>query len=177
MEVLEDKKNNTPQKRFSRFLDIVHADDFAKFMREAPERFLEDMKREQPDKGWCEDNFELANHEVFYHYAGDALTLDSKSGVDDPILQAFEEAKLNPVDPLHWRVLMTVLCWTLFPPKELAGPPTFWTDDRYCQLLREIHKLKGGRRRKRSDKEACKLLSEKRISDDPESRHIFRTPH
>jgi hypothetical protein len=173
MAVIDDKKNNTSQKRLSRFLDMVHADEFTKALSETPERPLEDMKREQPDKGWCESNFELSNHEVFYHYAGDALTLDSKSGVDDPIFQAFEEAKLNPVDPLHWRVLMTVLCWTLFPPKESAGHPTFWTDKRYCQLLKEIHKLKHGRQRKRSDKEACLLLSKKRISGDPESRHIF----
>jgi hypothetical protein len=134
-------------------------------MSEAPDHLFEIMKREQPDKGRCESNFNLANHEVFYRYASDALTLDSKSGVDDPIFEAFKEPKLNPVGPLHWRVLTTVLCWSLFPPKRSAGHPTFWNDERYCQLLREVHKLHGVRR-KRSDPEACGILSEKHIFRD-----------
>jgi hypothetical protein len=62
-----------------------------------------------------------------------------------------------------------------FSSERIERDPIFWTDERYCQLLREIYKLKCGRRREYSDSEVCKLLSRKRISDDPEGRHIFES--
>jgi hypothetical protein len=60
-------------------------------------------------------------------------------------------------------LLLTILCWSVFPPTRLPKHEVVWDGDLYCQLLKEFHKLRftEGRRRERSDTEISKLLFER----------------
>jgi hypothetical protein len=122
--------------------------------------FLELAKSEQ-ESSWTDLNSGFESPGIYALYARSALTLSPDNGVDGPIFDAFERANLDPNDPFSWRVLMTCFCWSHFPPKRSAGhPTTVWTDARYCELLREIDKLKRTHKRPYSDLEFSKKLFE-----------------
>jgi hypothetical protein len=156
-------KNKNPSQRLLRFFSII---DPKKATSEFRHSLLGAAKSAESDKGWCETNFNLQNSEVFELYARVSLSLDPNKVVDQPVLQAFQKAKMDPEDPLNWRMLMTLLCWSNFPPERPAGHPRLWTSERYCQLLQEIHKLKPRRQRDHWESEACDKLSKKMIFKD-----------
>jgi hypothetical protein len=76
---------------------------------------------------------------VFFLYADNFINLKEHTPSDFPVVKAFRKASFDSANPAHWRVLMVLLCWTLFPPQSSAGRPSEWTDDEYYQLLREVH--------------------------------------
>jgi hypothetical protein len=125
------------------------------------QRLAEFLKR-------CADNaVSLLNSDNPSAHESDAsLTLMPDHTLDQPILHAFRKANLDPNDPFSWRVLMTFFCWSHFPPERSAGPPTIWTSDRCCELLREIHKLKPKIIRGPWESRACDKLSDDRIFMD-----------
>jgi hypothetical protein len=89
-----------------------------------------------------------------------------RSPFDEPIQRAFENAKLNIQDPVHWHILMMVFCWSIFPPKATPGSPRAWTAFRYCKLLRDAHRFNYARR-DRSDLEISKKFQG--YSEQPET--------
>jgi hypothetical protein len=88
---------------------------------------------------------------------GNATSLQLRSSFDEPIQTAFKNAGLNPEDQIHARILMMVLCWSLFPPK-YSSSRLVWTGKRYCQLLRDAHKHTSSRLQ-RSDRYISKKLA------------------
>ena len=57
-----------------------------------------------------------------------------------PIVHAFQRAKLDIKDPLHWQRLMLLLCWAYFPPKR-DGRKRVWTTDNYIKLLQDVDRI------------------------------------
>jgi hypothetical protein len=153
-------RNKTPSQRLSQFFTTIDAN---KFIADVRKLLLEVARRAETDKDWCESNFELQNPDVFGLYALAAFDLNPDVAVDGPILQAFHKANLDPKNPLSWRVLMMIFCWSHFPPKRSVGDSTSWTSELYCQLLREIHKLKPQHQSARWESAACERLSKKMI--------------
>jgi hypothetical protein len=58
-----------------------------------------------------------------------------------PIVHAFQRAKLDIKDPLHWQWLMLLMCWAHFPPKR-GGRKRVWTTDKYIKLLQDVDRIK-----------------------------------
>ncbi len=145
-------ENTTILQRFDRFVDMLHEPSYLKRIEDFRRLVLKDTQTELPSK-------QLGNDEVrpLDLYIWLSLTLRPESSIDEPIYRAFAKAKLDPEDPLHWRLLMRLFCWSVFPPPNSAGRPPVWTDGRYCKLLEDAHNL-GYASRERSDLEISKAL-------------------
>jgi hypothetical protein len=86
--------------------------------------------------------------------AFDPLSIDR-----DPFLgRAFEALKLDPADPIHWRMLASQLAYVAFPEPNPGGKPKEWDAKQYCELLEAVDHLKS-KRSGRSDREACTILA------------------
>jgi hypothetical protein len=102
--------------------------------------------------------FAAENRKVRLKEFGDAKSTQLPSYLDEPVQRAFKIAGLNPEDQIHPRILMMVLCWSVFPPESLPSR-LVWTGKRYCQLLRDAHKHTSTRLQ-RSDRYISKKLAE-----------------
>jgi hypothetical protein len=60
---------------------------------------------------------------------------------DAPLMKAFARAKLNPKDPVHWRVLLHFLAYALFGGRG-RGHPTQWDSMRLAKLLSDFNELR-----------------------------------
>jgi hypothetical protein len=101
------------------------------------EQFPLDFEQEQP-------MYELDNPEFAGALFFIAAQLDRNMPVDRSMAIAFEAAGLDVRNALHWRLLMETFCWAHFGDKSKPGKPLYWTSERYCALLRDIHELKAG---------------------------------
>ena len=67
-------------------------------------------------------------------HASAALQLSTALGSERAIESAFAEAKLNPENPWHWRVLIELFAEACFPAK---NKDVFWTSTRLMALLQK----------------------------------------
>jgi hypothetical protein len=95
-------------------------------------------------------------------YALESMRLN-RDIADWPIVEAFRKAGLDDKTPLHWRMLMTFFCWSHFPPERSVGPRTFWSTEKYCRLLQEVHRAKPKSQPTRWENAACIRVSNKGI--------------
>jgi hypothetical protein len=153
------RSNKNPSDRLSKLMKY----SLDKFIAAYRTFLLEVARQAEPDKDWHESNFTLENEDVFALHAFAALDLDSNQIADFPILRAFRKANLDPTNPISWRVLMMILCWSHFPPKRTVGNRAFWTAEKYCKLLREVQKAKPIYQQERWENAACTNLSKKKI--------------
>jgi hypothetical protein len=123
-------ENTTILQRFDKVSDRLHEPSYLKQIEDFRQLVLKDTQAEPPNK-------QLDNDEIspLYLYIWLSLTLRPKSSIDEPIYRAFAKAKLDPKDPIHWRLLMMILCWSVFPPPNSPGGPPVWTDGRDCKLV------------------------------------------
>ena len=94
-----------------------------------------------------------------------ASKLDEQDFASDrAIATAFKAANLDVHNPLNWRVLMERFCWAHFGEKGKPGAGVFWTDEKYCELLRQIDQVKT-EKGLTTDRAACDEIL-KRFSKD-----------
>jgi len=132
MKIVDETRKTTPLRRFSRLVGVINLEDFNSRVRDA---LLDLTKRADPHAGWQNETFDPNDYRVFFLYADNFITLKEHTPSDFPIVEAFKKAGLDSNNPAHWRVLMMLLCWSLFPPEGRPGRPSDWTDAKYCQLL------------------------------------------
>ena len=151
------RDNETPLSRLRELGATLQHHKIDEMDASLQEALLSEMEKDIPDI-----IHQYPEHFLFT-YICEVIRIDDKSGFDGPVRDAFAAAKLDPEQLVHWRLLMTILCWSVFPPTRLPEREVVWDGDRYCQLLKEFHKQKftEGRRRKRSDTEIAKLLFER----------------
>jgi hypothetical protein len=162
-------ESNTPLQRFSRFVSTL---DVTQINKLAQKKLIDFLNEGNAHSGWNEGNFDLNDPFVFSVYSNVYLTLDSTHGWHLPILDAFRRAKLDWQNPAHWFILIGILSWSVFPPAKSAGNVTYWTDDRYCELLRVVQKLNYKRSRHYSELQVSKKLEESKIFGDKTSEAL-----
>jgi hypothetical protein len=135
------RKRKTPIARFKGIISLLNKQDFVIMSDDLRKYFTPETVSKLRNK-----NF------------GDAASLQLRSSFDEPIQRAFTKAGLNPEDQIHSRIMMMVLCWSIFPP-EYSRSRLVWTGKRYCQLLRDAHKHTSSRLQ-RSDRYISKKLAE-----------------
>ena len=135
LNIVRDKKNKTGLQRFNKLVSLVLGADHAKDLNKL-RKYLSDQNALQ-----LEDT-ELDS----------AASLRLRPSFEEPIQRAFAKAKLNPDDQIYGRILLMLLCWSVFPPENSAGRGPVWTGQKYCQLLRDEYKLEyATRKRSRSE--------------------------
>jgi hypothetical protein len=154
LKIVRDSK--TASSRLRKLGAILQHREIEEWDASLQEALLTDLEEDIPDI------LHRSPEHFLYTYIREVLRIDNKSSFDGPVRDAFAEAKLDPEQLVHWRLLMTLLCWSVFPPTGLPKHQVVWDGNRYCQLLRDFHKLRftEGRGRKRSDTEISKLLCE-----------------
>jgi hypothetical protein len=131
LEAVHDK-DQTALQRFDKLVPLLQKPDyFAKVQSFAKERFTEFLANDFDD-----------DDKLVALYMLMAVKVRRFSGLDEPIRRAFTKANLDPEDPMHWRLLMRLLCWSVFPPPNPPGHPPEWNDVRYCKLLEAADKVK-----------------------------------
>jgi hypothetical protein len=161
--------NKTPVSRLRELAATLQYREIEKQDAGIQEALLSEMEKTIPD-------ILHKYHELFlFNYFCEVMRIDEKSSFDGPICDAFAEAKLDPEQLFHWRLLLTILCWSVFPPTRLPRHEAVWDGNLYFQLLKEFHTLRftEGRRRRRSDTEISKLLFERGAYEQKE-RTIVR---
>jgi hypothetical protein len=91
--------------------------------------------------------------------ASSALTLVPGNRFSAPVETAFKKAKLDPINPLSWRLLLDLFCWAHFGETKRRGAPGKWNADRYCQLLQDFDLKKSGNP-SMSDRRVCEFLGQ-----------------
>jgi hypothetical protein len=92
--------------------------------------------------------------------ARSALTI----GPDDTVLKrAFEALQLDPKNPFNWRQLAHYLAHLLFADPKKGGRPSKWDTERYCELLKAVHKRQQANSHL-SDVKACGLIAQDKAS-------------
>lgn len=71
--------------------------------------------------------------------ANDALQLASEMPQDRAIAHAFKDARLNPENPWHWKLLLEIFAEAYYPAKDVNS---FWSSTRLIQLLDKEFRLK-----------------------------------
>jgi len=95
-------------------------------------------------------DFKTRKHELVLtnpEFVGELFDLCSQldpdnRATDRAIIRAFEAANLNVKNPLDWRILLERFCWAHFGDKGKPGKAIYWTDEKYCELLRDVHQAK-----------------------------------
>jgi hypothetical protein len=154
MKVIENNKNAS--QRLNKFMEMIRSN--ASKLTQLESQCSEIAQ--QVDSTWTPES---PGHFAFLTAC--SLDLDKNQIMNEPILKAFEQAQLNPENPISWRWLMFAFCWSHFPPSRQSGAPSYWDGNRYCRLLFEIGQLRL-RNRKLSASHACQRLSEQRKFED-----------
>jgi hypothetical protein len=144
-----------PSKRLSKLLAAFVDPRMFTMLSDA---LRDEARKQAPDEELTTYDFSLTNPEVLHFWREVAFDLSSNNVRDEPIINAFRQADLDPVHPMSWRYLLEAFCWSHFPPKKLPGAPKQWTGDKYCQLLADIRELKG-QSKTLSDRATCARLT------------------
>jgi hypothetical protein len=161
MRIVDDNQN--PSQRLSCFLQHI-ALNADRAISQFQCDLLKAVNSVDQKRQWHEGDLDLNDPEIFATYADAAVSLRSDP-IDWPLRKAFNAAKLDPKNPLSWRILLNAFCWSHFPPERKSGTGTFWTNDRYCKLLVEIYSLKPNRSGSRWENQACTKLAQRRLSE------------
>jgi hypothetical protein len=87
--------------------------------------------------GETPDPLPLDNPNLWILAARSALTISP----DDTVLKrAFDALKLDPKNPFNWRELAQYLAHLLFDDSKKGGRRSEWDTERYCKLLKAVHK-------------------------------------
>jgi hypothetical protein len=150
------RDNETPSTRLRELGATLQHREIEEQDASLQEALLSEMEKVIPDVIHQYPEFFL------YTYMCEVIRIDDKSVFDGPVCDAFAAAKLDPEQLVHWRLLLTILCWSVFPPNRLPKHKVVWDGDRYCQLLKEFHKLRFTTNlgRERTDTEISQLLFE-----------------
>jgi hypothetical protein len=109
------KKPKTPSSRLTYWKKVVQGNSFQSFI-------------------------DLSDAAVWASHARTALDLDScfSENWNRPIRKAFNDFKLDPNDPYHWRLLLTLYVGA----HSSRGRPAEWNSESLCNLLRQISKAR-----------------------------------
>jgi hypothetical protein len=78
----------------------------------------------------------LSLFEIFSHFDTE------NKATDRAIMKAFSAAGLNHKNPIDWRLLLEAFSWAHFGEQGKPGRNIDWTDEKYCELLRDVHRIK-----------------------------------
>ena len=102
----------------------------------------------------------LDNPDLWILAARSALTIRP----DDSVLKrAFDALQLDPKNPFYWRELAQYLAHLLFDDPRKGGRPSKWDTERYCELLKAVHKRQQANSHL-SDVKACGLIAQDKAS-------------
>jgi hypothetical protein len=130
-----NEKDTTALHRFDTLVPLLQKPDYLAKVDDLRQSFTKENFSELLANDFDDDD------RLFALYALTAVKLRPYSGFDGPIRRAFAKANLNPEDPMHWRLLMLLLCWSVFPPPNPPGHPPEWNDRRCCKLLEDADKV------------------------------------
>jgi len=63
------------------------------------------------------------------------------SPYDAPLAKAFDAAGLDPVNPIHWRILISFFAMAHFGQGKGRGRPAEWDGERYSKLLQDVDRV------------------------------------
>ena len=104
------------------------------------------------------------NPHLWDTFARNALRLNDENllGTTAALRNAFEEFKLDPVDPYSWRILLSMFVWVEFGkrPRGKAGAPKKWNKERLAELRAALAQVQAqAANATLSDKEAARQLA------------------
>jgi hypothetical protein len=126
-----DPKSHVP-KLLAKLRDL-NIDSFGEIVQRVKAQFPNDYAKEG-------HKIDLKNPELIAALFEPATQIDGKNrAVDRSIVAAFEKSGLNIGNPTDWQLLMGMFCWAHFGEKGRPGKAIYWTEKRYCALLRDVH--------------------------------------
>ena len=150
-------KSDDPKKHVPIVLDRIakrEGDEIVELLDAIKSQFPADYEIEKENLNFQNDHF----LSVLFRAAAQFNPKDKAR--ERAVTVAFKRAKLDVNNPLHWRALLEVFCWAHFGDKAKPGKVIEWTDEKYCQLLGDVHRIKM-ELRTIEDKAACAEVRER----------------
>ena len=98
----------------------------------AARREIEILQSLNPGSVWNASHFDWDKPAIRDAWAASVLTLAPNSEFDGPLADAFTAAGLDPKNPFHWRLLVSVFALAHFRKRRGRGRPEEWSDTLYC---------------------------------------------
>jgi hypothetical protein len=130
------KKSVAPHQRLAEFFDATKQGASTR----TGKLTVDSLRRMDPTTSWGESDLDWDNEIIRDAYAASVLTL-SDAIADKPVAAAFVASGLNPKNPIHWRMLISLFSWAHFEDRRGRGRPPEWSDRRYCRLLQDVDRM------------------------------------
>jgi hypothetical protein len=104
----------------------------------------------------ADPQYQMLMKQNFGAVAASALTIDEE---DHCLREAFRRSRLNPANPMHWKMLLSAVTDVAFSPGAKRGRKKYWRPETWSQLLRRYQE-EHAKDPSQSTKETCEKLTE-----------------